>query len=117
MNFDEALRAHVRWSLQFRVAIEGENTLDIAAISAADFCELGQWLHGEAREKYGALEAYSDCVARHVHLHRVAGQLAQRINEGNYALATALLHDGSPYTEASIDMAKAIANLRTQVAE
>ena len=117
MNFDEALRAHVRWSLQFKDAIEGENKLDIATISAADRCELGQWLHGEAREKYGALEAYAECVECHALLHQVAGQLAQRINEGNYALAAALLHDGSPYTEASLDMATALAKLRKEVVE
>jgi len=117
MNFDEALRAHVRWSLQFKDAIEGESKLDIATISAADRCELGQWLHGEARAKYGTLDSYSVCVARHAHLHQVAGQLAQRINEGNYALASSLLHDGSPYTEASLEMAAAMAKLRNAVEE
>jgi len=115
MNFNEALLAHVRWSLQFKEAIEREETLDIATISASDACELGKWLLGEARAKYCSLDAYPDCVVRHAHLHKVAGQLAQQINGGQYAHAETMLHDGSPYTEASIELGIAISRLREQV--
>lgn len=116
MEFGEVLHAHVRWSLQFKDAIEHEGTLDIATISAADRCELGRWLHGEAQSKYGTLDAYTDCVAKHDHLHLVAGQLAQQINAGDYAQAETLLHDGSPYAEASIELGMAISRLREEVA-
>ena len=117
MKFHEALHAHVKWTLQFKDAIEREEALDIAAISAADRCELGMWLHGEARAKYGTLGAYSDCIAKHNHLHRVAGELAERINAGDYAQAATMLHDGSPYTEASIEMGVAISKLRDEASK
>jgi methyl-accepting chemotaxis protein len=115
MDFSEALHAHVRWSLRFKDAIEDEETLDVETISAADRCELGNWLHGEAQAKYGTRNAYLDCVAKHTHLHRVAGKLAQLINEGDYAQAETMLHDGSAYTEASIELGTAITRLRAEV--
>jgi methyl-accepting chemotaxis protein len=115
MKLDEALLAHVRWSMQFKQAIEREETLDIATISAADRCELGNWLHGEAQTKYGSLDAYTDCVAKHDQLHRVAGQLAQEINAGDSDEATTMLHDGSPYAEASIELGAAMHKLREEV--
>ena len=115
MNFDEAMHAHVRWSLQFKNAIEGEEMLDVSTISAADRCDLGEWLHGEAQAKYSTRNAYLDCLAKHTRLHRVAGRLAQMINEGDYAQAETMLHDGSAYTEASIELGTAITSLRAEV--
>jgi methyl-accepting chemotaxis protein len=117
MNFSEALHAHVRWTLEFKDAIANRKALDIAQICAADRCDFGQWLHGEAQANYGNLEAYADCVAKHARLHRVAAKLAQQVNAGDYAEAAIMLHDGSAYAEASIELGKAVERLGLGVAK
>jgi len=116
MNFSEALLAHVRWSLRFKDAIGLKQALDVATISAADRCEFGNWLQGEAKAKYGTLPAYAECVAKHAHLHRVAGRVARQINAGDRKQAEALLHEGSAYVEASIELGIALTKLDAELA-
>jgi methyl-accepting chemotaxis protein len=111
MNFDEARQKHAEWRVKFRSAITKKETLDPAAIAKDDRCDLGKWLHGEAKARYSALPAYSECVQRHAHFHVEASKVAEQINAAKYEEAQALLAMGSAFSKASASIGTALDRL------
>ncbi len=85
MDLDLAIRSHGDWKLKLRAAIQGKETLDVTIVSADNQCQLGKWLHTEAKEKYAKLASYKNCVAKHTEFHNAAGQVAKVVNAGQYA--------------------------------
>lgn len=116
MNLDTALAAHAEWKVKLRSAITAQSTLDAGTITRDDCCPLGKWLHGEARAKYGSLQAYRDCVSRHAAFHTEAGKIATTINQKQFAKAEAGLANGTPYHQASNAVGTAILQLRKSIA-
>ena len=114
MNLDDAIAAHAEWKTKLRGAIRRREQLDAASISLDNKCPLGQWLHGEAKAKYGRLTSYGTCVDRHAEFHRCAGQVATNINAGNTTEAEAMLENGTPYADASSAVGVAILRLRKE---
>ena len=57
MNLDEALSKDMELKTRFLGAIAGKQQLDVAAISKADSCGLGNWLYGEGERKYKFLNS------------------------------------------------------------
>lgn len=116
MDLDKALHAHGEWKLKLRTAISKKEQLDATAIGADNRCPLGQWLHGDARGKYGKLKAYGNCVGKHADFHREAGKVAAAINQGRYTEAEAMLNGGTPYAAASSAVGGAILGLKKEAA-
>ncbi len=108
MNFDEAISAHVGWKIAFRTAVNAKRPISAPDIGHDDRCPLGQWLHGEAKRRYGALPIYTQCLDAHARFHREAGRVAQIINLGDYATAELELDSGSAFGEASTQAVVAI---------
>jgi methyl-accepting chemotaxis protein len=117
MDLTDAVNAHTDWKVRLRGAISDRSTLDLDAIASDDRCDLGRWLHGASREKYGALPAHRDCVIAHAGFHRCAAEVAALINAGEYARAERLLAAGTRYALASRMIVLAIDELRRQVGE
>lgn len=115
MDFDKAIDAHVEWKTKLRGAIAAQSTLDAAAIGKDNACPLGQWLHGDAKIKYGHLPTFAGCVSAHAVFHREASRVAAMINDKRYTDADAALGAGTPYTSASMATGVAIAKLRKEV--
>ena len=101
MNLDNAISAHTEWKVKLRSAISSQSQLDAATISRDNCCPLGQWLHGDAKAKYGQLDAYRQCLDAHANFHREAGKVAQLINQKKYSEAETALSAGTPYANAS----------------
>ena len=55
MDLDQAIAKHAEWKFMFRSAIFKKETLDVNSIARDDCCELGKWLHLEAKAKFGDL--------------------------------------------------------------
>jgi methyl-accepting chemotaxis protein len=72
MDLSTAISAHAEWKTKLRSAAEKKESLNVATIAADNCCELGKWLHGEAKAKYGALPAYKECLTNHAGFHRAA---------------------------------------------
>ena len=117
MNFDEARQKHADWRVKFRNAITKKETLDPAAIAKDDRCDLGKWLHGEAKKKYSALPAYAECVKHHAHFHVEASKVAERINAAKYDEAQALLAMGSGFSRASASIGTALDQMERAAGE
>lgn len=101
MDIAEAKAHHAKWKMLFRTAIETGGAMDVETISDVHSCELGRWLHGEAKINYGAQHAYRRCVEAHAEFHRQAGQVAQTINAQRLNDAGDMLRDGSAFARAS----------------
>jgi methyl-accepting chemotaxis protein len=90
--------------------------MDAANISADNCCELGRWLHGDAKQRLGRFKSYTDCVGKHAAFHREAGKVAMAINAGKYAEAGAMLEGATPYAAASSAVGSALLAMRKETA-
>jgi hypothetical protein len=101
MNFEEARKKHAEWRVKFRTAITSKATLDAPAIAKDNCCDLGKWLHGEAKSKYAALPSYLECVKKHAAFHTEASKIAGVINSKKYDEAQSMLGIGTGFSAAS----------------
>ena len=115
MNFDLALQKHAEWKSRLRSALYAREKLDAAQISKDNVCEIGAWLHGEAKVQFGQHSTFQHCVEEHAAFHREAGKVATAINEGKSAEAENMLAMGSAYAEASKRVGVAIIELKMQI--
>jgi methyl-accepting chemotaxis protein len=114
MDLNQAIDRHAQWKVKFRVAISGRETMDAETITKDNCCELGKWLHGDAKSKYGHLPSHSECIARHAAFHIEAGKVAKAINAKKFAEAEAMIDMNTPYADASRDVAGAILKLKKE---
>jgi hypothetical protein len=114
MDLDQAIERHAQWKVKFRKAITDHETMDVETISKDNCCELGKWLHGDAKSKFGKLASHAECVKRHAVFHTEAGKVAKTINAKNYAEATNMIESGTPYAVASNAVGVAIKQLKKE---
>ncbi len=114
MDLNHAIEKHVEWKLRFRSAIAKHETMDADTIGKDNRCELGKWLHGEARVLFSGLQSYPPCVERHAQFHAEAARVAQAINQKRYAEAEAMLGGETPYADASTAVGGAIMRLKRE---
>lgn len=77
LNMRLAIEAHLKWKERLEQALlssTGE-ALEVGHVAADDRCVLGQWLHGEARQRFGHYPEYQDLVAAHADFHLMAGDI------------------------------------------
>ena len=101
MDLEHALNAHSEWKEKFLVGISTNEKFDVGFISAYNSCLLGEWLYGEAVEKYLNLDSFTRLVQRHAAFHEEAGKVALLINQKEFDSARAQMDSHSPYTLAS----------------
>lgn len=114
MDLNSAIGKHAEWKLKLRSSISRKEVMDAATISKDDCCELGKWLHGEAKAKFGRLSSYADCVTKHTAFHAEAGKVASAINSKKYNEAEAMLDSGTGYSIASNAVGVAIMHLKKE---
>jgi len=116
MNFDEAIQKHAEWKLKFRTAMSKQEQMDSATISKDNCCQLGQWLYGEGKSKYGKRPEFDKVLALHKAFHVEAGKVSQLINAKKYAEAEQALGNGTAYGSASNSVGIAIVVLKKAAA-
>jgi hypothetical protein len=114
MDLNQAGQTHSEWKIKLRMAIAKQEALDAAQISADSQCLLGQWLHGEAKGKFGGLASFTDCVSKHAAFHQEAGRVAQTINAKNFTQAKAMMDANTPYALAANDFIISLGILRKE---
>jgi methyl-accepting chemotaxis protein len=115
MNLNDVVTKHAEWKLKFRKAISDKGTMEAEPISKDNYCEFGQWLHNEAKSKFGNLSGFSGCVTKHAAFHVGAGKVVKAVNDKKYAEAEAMLGFDTRYTAASNAFGAAITHLREEV--
>lgn len=114
MDLTEAYLKHIEWKDRFRQAITNHEVLDASSISSDRCCELGKWLYGEAKKKFGGKFTYDDCVAKHADFHVEAGKIANYVNEKQFNEAENLLN-APGYNSASQSVGYAIFKLKEEI--
>jgi methyl-accepting chemotaxis protein len=114
MDLTSAVGKHAEWKTKFRTAIKKKEQMDVATIAKDNCCELGKWLHGEAKSQFGRMASYTECVAKHAVFHTEAAKVATAINSGKYTVAEAMLDGGTPYTNISSEVGVAIMHLKKE---
>ena len=114
MNLDDAIQKHTEWKTKFRAAITKKETLDAATIAKDNCCDLGKWLYGDGKSRFGKLDSHAECVAKHKTFHVEAGKVAAAINAKKYAEAEAMIGSGTTYSAASNATGIAIMHLKKQ---
>lgn len=114
MDLSQAIDKHAEWKLKFRTAISKQETMDADTIAKDNCCQLGQWLHGEAKTNFSTLQTYINCVAKHAEFHVEAGKVARMVNAKKFTEAEALLAANSVYTQASSAVGVAIMRLKKE---
>jgi len=89
-------------------AIAGKYPLDAASVAKVDLCMLGNWLRGEAEQKFPFVKTYGACVEAHDAFHAELEKVVRQINLGEYEQAQAMLTNGTPCTKAFIAMVGAV---------
>lgn len=114
MDLDLAIAKHTEWKTRLLAAITNNETLDTATIAKDNCCDLGKWLHGDARVQFGTLASHANCVTQHAKFHIEASKVAAAINTKKYTDAQTMLAPGTAYSYASSAVQLAILNLKTQ---
>ena len=112
MDLNTAVQKHAEWKTKLRSAIAKQTQMDVVTLARDDCCELGQWLHGDAKARYGMLTAHIDCVHKHQAFHNEVAKVAAAVNAKRYAHAEGLLGAATPYAKASSALSVAFLQLR-----
>lgn len=108
MTADEAIREHRECKNRFNAAIGTRQPINVAEMSADDCCQLGRWLHGDGRRRFGLSPVYQRCVETHAAFHLEAGKIAACINAGEVQEAARLMASDTPYTRNSEALAVSV---------
>ncbi|MFA5171760.1 MAG: CZB domain-containing protein [Sulfuriferula sp.] len=114
MDLTSAVGKHAEWKTKFRSAITKKEQMDSVAIAKDNCCELGKWLHGEAKAQFGRLSSYTECLQKHASFHTEAGKVAAAINSKKYSEAEAMLDGGTSYAKISSAVGVAIMHLKKE---
>jgi methyl-accepting chemotaxis protein len=115
MDLDSAIQKHAAWKFKFRNALYSNEPMDAAAISKDNNCEMGKWLHGEAKALYGKNGSYAKCVADHAAFHVEAGRVAVAVNAKKADEAERMMAAGSQFAEISKRVAVSIIELKNLI--
>jgi hypothetical protein len=115
VNFDDALKAHVSWKMKLQgYLLKPDNSIDVAALSADNQCELGKWIYGDGSKYEGEVE-FRRLKAAHEKFHKAAGNVVQRANSGQNVRSEVELGSASQFSLSSQAVVSAIMALKPKV--
>lgn len=111
INLDSAIQAHADWRTKLRAAAAKQERLDADTIGKDDCCEIGKWLHGKGRAKFGSMPNFVNLIDGHKAFHIEAAKVASAVNQGNSDVDR-MLGSGSPFSTASNEVGRLIVQLK-----
>lgn len=112
LDVNAAVEAHLQWKVKLRSAIAQHERLDAQSICRDDACVLGKWLHNSGQRRYAGRTLFTELVDKHRGFHRVAGHIAETINQGQYDQAERMLGAGGEFARASNEVSLALNGLK-----
>jgi hypothetical protein len=84
LNMREALDAHIGWTHRLEAILKGrsEEHLNPAVIGSDHHCTLGEWIHGEAKRRFGDLPEYVELESVHAAFHQKVAQIVRAVDSG-----------------------------------
>lgn len=93
LNVASAIAAHENWKIRLDTYLAGKSTEDLRpeVICFDNRCDLGKWLHGEAREQLGKYTSFQQLVMEHKNFHYHASNVVSLTQLGKIEDAQRLL--------------------------
>lgn len=90
LNMREALDAHIGWTHRLEAKLKGGNDELLAAgvVAADNRCILGEWIHGEAKQRFGDLPEFAELESVHAAFHAKVGEIVRAVDNGDKDSAT-----------------------------
>lgn len=116
IDIKHAIDSHVRWRQRLDDFLRGggNERLDPEEVAATDRCELGQWIHGPGRARYGHLDLFTELEAAHALLHRQSGFILSTAAQGLREQALAHLQ-AVEYSRATAKVKHLLAKIYVEV--
>ncbi len=94
MSIGDVIDAHQKWKAWLQDYVDGKSKeeLDAAQIGRDDLSLVGKWIHGPATEHFQHLGAFFTLRAMHAQFHMIAGEVVQKVQDGNRAAALELVN-------------------------
>lgn len=85
LNMKAALDAHANWKKRLEQTLAGSSgeTLEVAKVASDNQCTLGQWLHGEGKQRFAKFSEYHSLIRSHAEFHLTAGEILCDAHDGN----------------------------------
>jgi len=115
LDFEAVLAAHQQWRVNLRNAINRKLSVDADKARRDDCSELGQWLYGPGKTRWGRAPAFTQLVGAHKTFHAEAGKVADVINQKKYDEAGRMVGNDAPFHKAGQVVSNAIRALRQAV--
>ena len=96
LDFMSALHAHRHWKIRLAdyVRSGSRDRMDYREVGRDDRSELGQWIHGDARRRWGHLPSFGLLRSTHALFHLAAGHIVLVHHQGRTAEALRLMRGG-----------------------
>lgn len=114
MDLDHAVQKHAEWKTKLRAAIARHEQMDVVTLGKDNCCELGQWLHGEAKTRFSRLVSHGECLQRHAAFHVEVAKVASAVNARQFTQAEAMLGAGTAYAQISSSLSVSFMRLRKE---
>ncbi len=95
--------------------LDPSKKLDPAAVGAGNCCTLGQWLHGEGKQKLAAMPELETLIVEHARFHRAVGSVVEQVNAGKIVPNQAVLGWESEYAASSRSIVTTIVKLKRKM--
>ncbi|HOW27194.1 MAG TPA: CZB domain-containing protein [Elusimicrobiota bacterium] len=115
MNIDEAMQAHVNWKMRLRdyCKADRKENLDSNLVNKDNRCDLGKWIHGEAKEKFGSSPDFQKLIEIHAEFHRYAAEIVNLVNSNKITEALAILDNPqSPFRSKTTEVIGLLAKMK-----
>ncbi len=109
----DVIAAHGMWKYRLHDAIEtGSSAFSPEKIAVDNQCQLGQWIHGDARRMLGDAAAHEQLRDLHASFHRTAADVLRLALAGERGTARAQISSGSPFLRTSAHLVQILDGLR-----
>ena len=116
LDVKQAIDSHVRWRQRLEDFIRGTSfeRLSAEAVAATYRCELGQWIHGAGKARYGHLDLFTDLETAHARLHEQSGTILEAAISGDREQALVRLQ-AVEYSRATAKVKNLLAKIYIEV--
>ncbi|WP_374360901.1 methyl-accepting chemotaxis protein [Pseudoduganella danionis] len=111
VDVDSIIDAHRQWKVKLRDAIEKGDQIDVKTLERDDCCALGKWIYGEGQRLSGR-PSFVTLIDKHARFHRIAGQVGELINKGDYLRAEQALGHGTPFSKATTEVVEVLSGAK-----
>nr|CRH08002.1 Putative methyl-accepting chemotaxis sensory transducer [Candidatus Magnetococcus massalia] len=84
-------QAHLAWLGKLEAVVRQRQALRPEEVASGRECAFGQWYYAEGQEKLGHLESFVAVEHKHLHIHEIAREVVQLVQESDQASAIRMM--------------------------